>query len=166
MRPIIGFEGKYSVDRQGNIYSHLRNITLKPRIRKDGYANVGLRKNGKTYEYTVHRLVVNAYFGNIKGKDVNHINSIRHDNSLHNLELTTRSRNLLHGMYVNRNGNAKLSYAQAEQIKKRVLNGEMQTEIAKEYSVLKQTINQIVRGVGYVKSNIVLEYPKRLNTSD
>ena len=61
-------------------------------------------------------------------------------------------------MFVNKNGNAKLTHEQAEEIKSRVSMGERQCDIAKEFNVFRQTINQIVRGTGYKNSKIAMQY--------
>lgn len=163
IKDIVNFEGLYSIDVDGNVFAypnlaHKNVKQLKPRLRKNGYLYLSLRKDGKTIDCTVHRLVAKTFLGNVDGLDVNHINGDRKDNRLVNLEPVTRSKNILHGMFVNKNGNAKLTYEQSEEVKKRVSLGERQVDIAKEFNVLKQTINQIVRGHGYKNSQIALEY--------
>jgi len=119
---------------------------------------VSLRKDGKTIDCTIHRLVAKTFLDCVDGLDVNHINGNRSDNRLINLELVTRSKNLAHGMFVNKNGIAKLTHEQAEEVKRRVALGERQVDIAKEFNVFKQTINQIVRGTGYKNSKIAMQY--------
>jgi DNA-binding XRE family transcriptional regulator len=164
-KDIPNFEGIYSVDIDGNVFAypnlaHRDEKKLKPRLRKNGYLYVSLRKDGKTIDYTVHRLVAKTFLDCIDGMDVNHINGERVDNSLVNLEIVSRSQNILHGMFVNKNGNAKFTHEQAEEIKSRVAMGERQCDIAKEFNVFKQTINQIIRGTGYKNSKIAIQYPK------
>jgi DNA-binding XRE family transcriptional regulator len=162
-KDIPNFEGLYAVDIDGNVYAypnlaHRNEKQLKPRLRKNGYLYVSLRKDGKTIDCTIHRLVAKTFLGCVDGLDVNHINGNRSDNRLINLELVTRSNNLAHGMFVNKNGIAKLTHEQAEEVKRRVALGERQVDIAKEFNVLKQTINQIVRGTGYKNSKIAMQY--------
>ena len=66
---------------------------LKPKIEKSGYQRVGLWKNGGKW-YQVHRLVYEAFVGDIpKGMQVNHINEIKSDNRLENLNLMTPKEN-------------------------------------------------------------------------
>ncbi len=162
-KDIPNFEGLYSVDIDGNVYAypnlaHRDEKQLKPRLRKNGYLYVSLRKDGKTIDCTIHRLVAKTFLDCVNGLDVNHINGNRSDNRLINLELVTRSNNLAHGMFVNKNGIAKLTHEQAEEVKRRVALGERQVDIAKEFNVFKQTINQIVRGTGYKNSKIAMQY--------
>jgi hypothetical protein len=162
-KDIPNFEGLYAVDIDGNVYAypnlaHRDEKQLKPRLRKNGYLYVSLRKDGKTIDCTIHRLVAKTFLDCVDGLDVNHINGNRSDNRLINLELVTRSKNLAHGMFVNKNGIAKLTHEQAEEVKRRVALGERQVDIAKEFNVFKQTINQIVRGTGYKNSKIAMQY--------
>ncbi len=162
-KDIPNFEGLYAVDIDGNVYAypnlaHRNEKQLKPRLRKNGYLYVSLRKDGKTIDSMVHRLVAKAFLDCVDGLQVNHINGKRADNRLVNLEMVTPSHNYLHGMFVNKNGIAKLTHEQAEEVKKRVALGERQVDIAKEFNVLRQTINQIVRGVGYKNSKIATQY--------
>ena len=162
-KDIPNFEGLYSVDIDGNVYAypnlaHRNEKQLKPRLRKNGYLYVSLRKNRKTIDSMVHRLVAKAFLDCVDGLQVNHINGKRADNRLVNLEMVNRSINVLHGMFVNKNGIAKLTHEQAEEVKRRVALGERQVDIAKEFNVFRQTINQIVRGVGYKNSKIATQY--------
>ena len=56
-----------------------------------------LSKNSKTKPFTVHRLVATTYLPNPENKpQVNHINGIKHDNRLENLEWNTKSENQRH----------------------------------------------------------------------
>jgi DNA-binding XRE family transcriptional regulator len=162
-KDIPNFEGLYSVDIDGNVYAypnlaHRNEKQLKPRLRKTGYFYVSLRKDGKTIDCTIHRLVAKTFLDCVDGMQVNHINGNRIDNRLVNLEMVTSSQNYLHGMFVNKNGIAKLTHEQAEEVKRRVALGERQVDIAKEFNVFKQTINQIVRGTGYKNSKIAMQY--------
>lgn len=164
-KDIPNFEGLYSVDIDGNVFAypntaHKLEKQLNPRLRKNGYLYVNLRKDGESIDSTVHRLIAKTFLNVVKGMDVNHINGNRTDNRLVNLEIATRSHNSLHGMFVLNNGMAKLTHNQAEEIKQRVKMNERQVDLAKEFNVSKQTVNQIVRGTGYKNSNISLQYQR------
>ena len=88
----------YMVSNMGNVKSLNyrrtgREKILKPKIEKSGYQRVGLWKNGGKW-YQVHRLVYEAFVGDIpKGMQVNHINEIKSDNRLENLNLMTPKEN-------------------------------------------------------------------------
>lgn len=164
-KDIPNFEGLYSVDIDGNVFAypntaHKLEKQLKPRLRKNGYLYVNLRKDGKSIDGTIHRLVAKTFLNVAEKMDVNHINGNKSDNRLVNLEVATRSKNALHGMFVLNNGAAKLTHDQAEEIKQRVKMNERQVDLAKEFNVSKQTVNQIVRGTGYKNSSISLQYAK------
>tara|TARA_R110001632_G_scaffold46575_2_gene118312 strand:+ start:3223 stop:3672 length:450 start_codon:yes stop_codon:yes gene_type:complete len=83
---IDGFDG-YIVSSKGDVYSAKTKKILKPATRKDGYKMVCFYKDGKKYLLRVHRLVAQAFIPNPLGLPcVNHINCIRNDNRVENLE--------------------------------------------------------------------------------
>ena len=102
LRPIPGFE-RYACDANGNIVSldfrrsgFAKNITPKPH--GNGYVSVGLYANGKQYLKTIHRLIAMAWIPNPDGFNVvNHINGIRNDNRVENLEWCSYQYNALDG---------------------------------------------------------------------
>lgn len=92
---IPGFEGLYSISVDGTIYSHLRGITLKQATNKAGYKRVNIRKDGKGYNFFVHQLVAKTFLANPESKpSVNHINHIKSDNNVSNLEWCTHKENI------------------------------------------------------------------------
>lgn len=83
IREIKGFEGRYGISNLGDIYSYVgkRMKKLKGNITPRGYKQVTLRKDGKNHVFYVHRLVVEAFIGEIpNGLQVNHRNEIKTDN--------------------------------------------------------------------------------------
>lgn len=100
--------GDYSVSSLGNVRSNLRHVirkngkkhlvkerSLKPATDASGYKRVGLTVNGKLKTYKVHRLVMYAFVGASK-LEVNHVDGIKHNNQLANLEYCNRSENVKH----------------------------------------------------------------------
>lgn len=88
--PIPGYEGLYSIDKVGNIYSHYRDRLLSPKTDKDGYKVVTMRRDGIAKSYRVHRLVAITFIPNPNDYPVvNHINEIKDDNRVSNLEWCT-----------------------------------------------------------------------------
>lgn len=72
---------------------------LKPATDKDGYLRITLTNNGKRKSYCVHRLVAKAFLDNYDNKlQVNHINGIKNDNRIENLEMVTLQQNIKHSI--------------------------------------------------------------------
>jgi len=102
------FEGLYEVSNLGNIRSIFkksskngRKSTKKIRVLKTynqkGYRSIKLRKNGKIVSVIVHRLIAQTFIPNPENKPfVNHINEIKSDNRVENLEWCTNEENLYH----------------------------------------------------------------------
>lgn len=95
-KELVDFPG-YFADESGSIYSAKRGrwLTLKPQVKKSGYAQVTLHFNQIMFFRSVHRLVAEAFFGRSE-MQVNHINGDRTDNRLVNLEFCTSSQNVRH----------------------------------------------------------------------
>ena len=70
---------------------------LKGVISNWGYIRVGIRRYGNRKQERVHRLVMQAFTSNPLNKpQVNHINSIKTDNRVENLEWCTNQENSDH----------------------------------------------------------------------
>lgn len=101
-KPIEGYEDKYEVSTMGNVRSlNYRNTgkthILKPVAAGKGYLMVGLCRNCTMKWEKVHRLVAKAFIPNPESKpQVNHINGIKTDNHIENLEWVTESENQKH----------------------------------------------------------------------
>lgn len=105
-KDIVGYEGKYQVSNLGRVKSLNYNKTgieklLHKNINKHfnklrtyKMQMVTLSKNKNKKIWLVHRLVWNAFNGNIpEGYEIDHINNNPEDNRLDNLQLLTRSEN-------------------------------------------------------------------------
>jgi hypothetical protein len=107
---IVGFDN-YAIDESGNVLSKSRQIIdtkghvymiceriLKPTVnKKSGYVFVGLRKDNKTYNLYVHRLVAETFIPNPNNyPTVNHKDGNKQNNSVENLEWCSYSDNNQH----------------------------------------------------------------------
>lgn len=121
-KDVVGFEGFYKVSDKGRIYSVERvnsrgnrcgGRMLKPKYNGKGYPHVDMFKNGKSKTKTVHRLVAEAFLPNPKSlPHVNHIDEVKDNNELSNLEWCTIKYNMNHGTLKER-----LSQAQSKKVR-------------------------------------------------
>ena len=93
--PIPEFWHRYSISPDGDVYSHLSEQYLKQRDNGKGYKTVALTNSkGKRKIFYVHRLVAFSYLGVPTYQcEVNHINKIRSDNRVENLEYCSTTEN-------------------------------------------------------------------------
>lgn len=97
--PIPGFE-EYLVSNLGRVFSKKTNRVLKPVKNGSGYLKVDLCKSGGVYPKKVHRLVLSAFCPTLDSTlEANHINGIKTDNRIYNLEWVTRSENIRHSAH-------------------------------------------------------------------
>ena len=95
---IEGYED-YCVTDDGKIISYKYKNPKEMKTwthEKTGYVYANLSKNGKMKHFPVHKLVAKAFIDNPnKYLEVDHINGIRSDNRVNNLEWVTHRENLL-----------------------------------------------------------------------
>ena len=160
-RPVVGYEGIYSVSSEGRVRRDAPAAgatvgrILKPVERGTGYLFVCLKNTPqKPSSYDIHRIVADAFFGSRQhGKAVNHKNGNKYDNRASNLEYVTYSENMTHAVRVlgrkigNRGETHHLCTLNSDAVKEircRQKAGEMQSTLAKEFSVDGATISNIV----------------------
>lgn len=111
-KDIVWYEGLYKISDNWSVYSiwtpqhpgtqwrmntWIKSKMLRIHINKYWYYQVQLTKIWKRVTVTVHRLVAQAFIPNAEKKpQVNHINGIKTDNRVKNLEWCTNSENQLH----------------------------------------------------------------------
>lgn len=90
----IGFKNQWGFHRRKN------PKLIKPQYTHKGYKMVMLCIKNKRVGRLIHRLVADAFIGLSDDKEVNHINGIKDDNRVENLELCTHSENMQHAYHV------------------------------------------------------------------
>jgi hypothetical protein len=91
---IKGFEGLYKISTLGNVYSYKMKKQLKPYNHNGKYFLVSLRKNGRTFYRYIHRLIAEHFIPNKDNLEcVDHINNVKTDNRIENLQWVTFSLN-------------------------------------------------------------------------
>lgn len=140
------FQIKYEVSNLGRIRKLFTKKIIKGYFDKNGYVRISL--NGKTF--LIHRIVGILFLkGFRKELQINHKNTIKHDNRVSNLEWVTLRQNMKHAFKNNlilkgeNHGRAKLTVKKVKVI--RFLSKKyFQREIAKKYQVSRSTIARIL----------------------
>jgi hypothetical protein len=131
-----------------------RGQELKQISNKKGYPEVRFRKNG-THTRLVHKLVASAFLVKSEGcTQINHINGVKTDNSVINLEWVTNSENQLHayklGLQPSRagegNGRTILTDKKVTIIKELYNSGKSIKEVSELIDVNLSITRQIIYG--------------------
>jgi hypothetical protein len=154
---INGFDGLYSISNLGRVraeeQTNFLNYLIRERIKtiksifntKTGYRFVCLHKDGVVSQFYVHRLVAQHFIPNPENKKhVNHINGIKSDNDVNNLEWCTQKENNQHAFRTGLNSNLGIKN------RKTILTEEQVKEIKLLLRV--NTTDQVLNLFGWDKS--------------
>lgn len=152
---VVNDHPKYMISNSGRVMSFKTNnpkIVGTKRLSQKGYYRVGI-DGRRTF---VHRLVAEAFIPNPDNKpEVNHINGIKTDNNVQNLEWVTSGENQKHAykrglrepirFFGELNPGAKLTNKQVEEIMEALKFGKrgIQKELAIKYNVSSSLISNI-----------------------
>jgi len=172
-KDIDGYEGIYKISSLGNIKSMPRTnkyinhkiggVILKKPL-ANGYPVSVLCKDKTRNRQYVHRLVAKAFIPNPENKPfINHINSIRNDNNISNLEWCTQKENVHHARrmgrmnqgldlskYTNLKGadhfRSKLTQEDVDGMRERYNSGKYSyKELSEKYNIGMSQVGKIVR---------------------
>ena len=142
----------YLISNRGRVYSEQNKKFLRPQNNSFGYLHVTLCKNGVRKTQKIHRLVALAFILNVFGKiTVNHIDGIKTNNFVENLEWATDKENIRHAFdnglmqKDEKNGQSKLSEDQVLEIRRIHKTGDYsQTALGKIFGVSQRLISYII----------------------
>jgi len=123
-------------------------------IGQDGYIKV---HGPKGFWGKGHRMIWESVHGPIPERmEINHINGVKTDNRIENLELVTSSENKLHAYRTGlrnaageRNGFSKMTNDTVLSIRKRVKDGEILRAIAIDLRLSKSAIRHVANGTNW-----------------
>lgn len=150
-KDIIGYSNDYQISTLGNIRNKFGKI-MKQRINKHRSNYKLIRFYGAAPFLKVHRLVAKTFIPNPLNKpQVNHINGIKSDNRIENLEWVTAKENTIHmyktGLSGGKTYKSKLTDENVFEIKELLKKGLLQKEIALKFNVSDSTISHIKKGI-------------------
>ena len=150
-KDIIGYEGLYRVSNKGRVYSIRSNLFLKVTRTKKGYSTISL-SYGKDKTFLLHRIIALAFIPNPENKPfINHINSIRDDNRIENLEWVTSRENNIHAYESERMKfgriKTKLTIEQVKSLLKEIKNGAEVKATGNKYGISRHIVSVLINNL-------------------
>ena len=170
-KKIDGYYGVYQISSLGRVRSldHFcknRNGSgkqtgryLKSQKCKKGYLRFSLSKNRVRKNLSAHRLVAIAFIPNYENKpQVNHINGIKNDNRVENLEWCNNSENQIHAIKkglvkhnkCEKHHNSKLSNKEVKEVRILSKKGITNKKLAEDFNVSQTAMSYILRNKTYI----------------
>jgi hypothetical protein len=156
-KTITNFEN-YEVSNLGKIRrKYLKGYKFRKPVNQRGYSTITFSIGYNFKKFQIHRLVAIEFLENLENKScVNHINGIKDDNRVENLEWVTHSENEKHSFRVlgkKSNGiiKRKIPIDKINDIKNMSKGGISQRAIAKLFNVSQSAIYKVVNNKTYTK---------------
>ena len=147
LKDIEGYEGRYMVSDQGQVWSYRKKDFLRP-IERAGYPYVILTKNGKQAGFSIHRLVAQAFIPNPNNLPiVNHKDENKQNNNVDNLEWCDYQHNNTYGNRID-----KVKQKISHKTYQYDLDGNLiavwpsQREASRQLNISSGNINQVIKG--------------------
>ena len=157
-KPMIDYPDLYEVSDTGEIRNAKRGNILKQYCCPKGYKNIATKiggRQGKAVLFRVHRKVAECFIDNPEGKPfVNHIDGVKDNNHVSNLEWCTASENNQHALDMglklptSQKDNQKLTDDQVEYIRSVYVSHSREygsRALARKFGVHKSTITRVQR---------------------
>lgn len=159
-KDVPNYEGLYQVSNLGNVKSLARKNKnrvnrekiMKLKLNNSGYYQVWLCKNNKSKGFFVHRLIALTFVPNLNNfPEVNHIDAVKTNNKVSNLEWCTHMDNMKHAnnlglISIKEMTEAKRKYTQVDLNMVLELNklNKSHKEISKETGIHKSTVKRMI----------------------
>lgn len=158
----------YKVNSLGIIYNKRFLKQSKCSLDKDGYKIVGICFNGLQKNERLHRIIAKTFIPNPENKPyVNHINGIKTDNRVENLEWVTPKENTQHAIknklfnpFGSNNKRSKLNEIDVLNIRNETKNIKRynRKKLSEKYNVSESIIKRIV--INETWKHLINEVPK------
>jgi hypothetical protein len=160
-KPVSGYDGLYEVSNLGRVRSYQNfgwGRKENPKLislytSKRGYVQACLCRNNKSIQKDVHRLVAEAFLTEpASGMQIDHINGIKSDNRLSNLEWVTPQENSLRAVAIGlkpsgeNHGSSKLTQNEVDEIRQLYATGKYShRQLGEMFGISHGNVGKIVR---------------------